>query len=678
MRLMGFAGTVAVCASAFSACHAGGGAARPATSAPSGPMAIVERAETGPITAIAGHAPSLWAVGAPGLRRWDVASGDWELVGDAQLGGAHVTALAADEDGSAWVAVAGEVGRFVADAHGDWRYQATGSPGEVTALAARAAGKGGGAWAGGPGGLFRYDGRRWSIVDGVDGAGVTWLGIDRAGAGVWVATIGRGLYHADDRGAVAAAGGAAVGAPEIVGMATTATGTRVGAGNVAGQGRLYALTMAGTIELLAPDGVAARGLVERGGDAVLIAGPRGGERAFTLQPLAAGQPVPPGALRFAGSAGPGEHERWAAVPIDLALPPGVTVATAAAGEVYCGTTDLGVAKAAPGRPTYLDGSQLVGDAERFSVACLAPDRCLVVTEAGRAWRTDGARYERASVGEAPAARVLGVVADSHRAVYAVLAEPPWNALAISRRDPARDSWQPAGRVAIDLPGHTTPQLSFLAISPAGTLWAGLRAASGGDDVGYGAIELDLQTGLSVQHHPRRPGVPTPVEALPLPADLEDVLFDGGATWFASLSGVCRFQQGQLELWGEAEGLPSELVWALQGAPGGAVVAATSEGLARFDGHAFRPFGGEKFAVHGLASDGRGTLWAATNRGLRPVDVRGGGDRALADAPEVVPGALRDVASDAFGRIWALTTNAIALASPSSASATPAVTGGRAP
>ncbi|HSS39558.1 MAG TPA: hypothetical protein VLT58_12385 [Polyangia bacterium] len=660
MRLMGFAGLVAACALVLSACHAGSGVAPAAASALPGPMVVIERAETGPITAIAGHAPSLWAVGAPGLRRWDVTSGDWELVGDAQLAGAHITALAADEDGSAWVATEGEVGRFFADQHGDWRYQATGSPGEVTALAARAPGKGGGAWAGGPGGLFRYDGHRWLVIDGIDGAGVSWLGIDDDGRGAWVATNGHGIYHADERGTTPVAGGAAVRAPDIVGIATTATGTRLAAGNMAGQGRLYALTMAGTIELLAPQGVAVRGLVERGGDAVLIAGPRGGERAFRVQPLAPGQPVPSGGLRFAGSTGPGEHERWAAVPDELAVPPGVTVTAAAGGEVYCGTADLGVAKAAPGRPDYLDGSELVGDAEHFSVACLAADRCLVVTEPGKAWRTDGAHYEKANLGEAPAAQVLGVAGDPHGSAYAISSEPPWKALTIARRDPARDSWQPASRVAIDLPAHTTPQLAFVAISPAGTLWAGLRAASGGDDVGYGAVEVDLQTGISVQHHVRRSGVPQPAEALPLPADLEDVLFDGAATWFASLSGVCRFQQGQLETWGEAEGLPSELVWAVERASDGTVVAATSEGLARFDGHAFRPFGGEKFAVHGLANDGRGTLWAATNKGLRPVAIGGQWDRALADAPEMVPGSLRDVAPDAFGRIWGLTVNAIAL------------------
>jgi hypothetical protein len=661
MRLTGSAAIGGLCALSLAACHAAGGPAKPATLGLSSPVTVVQRAETGPITAIAGHAPSLWAVGVPGLRRWDVSSGDWELVGDERLAGQRITAVSADDDGNAWVAISGEVGRFVAGKRGEWRYEPTGSPGEVSALAARAPAKGGGAWAGGPGGLFRYDGHRWLVVDGLDGAAVSWLGIDDDGVSVWAATTGRGVYHVTDRGALPAPGGAGVRAPHIVGMATTAAGTRVVAGNVDGQAHLYAMTMAETIELAAPAGVTARGLLERGGDAVLIAGPAGGERAYRLQPLAPGQAVPAGGLRLASPPGAGRAERWAALPLDLAVPPGVTVTTTAGGEIYCGTSEMGVAKAAPVRPDYLEGSQLVGDAEHFSVGCLAADRCLVVTEPGRAWRTDGARYEPAVIAGA-AAQVLGVVADAHGTVYAISADPPWKSLTVTRREPTRDAWSPAAHVAVDLPPRTTPQLSFAAVSPAGTLWVGLRASSGSDDVGYGAVELDLQTGLSVQHRPRRAGEKAPVEALPLPADLEAVLFDGGATWFASLSGVCRFQQGQLETWGEAEGLPSELAWGLARAGDGTIVAATSEGLARFDGHAFRPFGGERFAVHGLAADGRGVLWAATNKGLRPV-ATGAWDRALADSPEMVSGNLRDVAPDSFGRVWALTTNAIALASP---------------
>src|SRR5205814_1308688 len=115
MRLMGLAVAGGLCALLLGACHAGAGASKPALPALPGPMVVVQRAETGPITAIAGHAPSVWAAGVPGLRRWDVTSGEWELVGGERLAGQRITALAADDDGNAWVAISGEVGHFTAD-----------------------------------------------------------------------------------------------------------------------------------------------------------------------------------------------------------------------------------------------------------------------------------------------------------------------------------------------------------------------------------------------------------------------------------------------------------------------------------------------------------------------------------------------------------------------------------
>ena len=65
-------------------CHAGAGARRgPAAPSPA-EFTVHERAETGPITALAAKAPILWAAGAPGLRRWDVSTGEWEEIADAK------------------------------------------------------------------------------------------------------------------------------------------------------------------------------------------------------------------------------------------------------------------------------------------------------------------------------------------------------------------------------------------------------------------------------------------------------------------------------------------------------------------------------------------------------------------------------------------------------------------
>jgi hypothetical protein len=645
---------------ALGACHAGVGSGPSAPAA--GEFNVVERAETGPITALAAKAPYLWAAGAPGLRRWDVTTGDYEVVGDGDPKGTHaLTAIAVDDEGSAWVASADETGRWVADKAGELRYATAGSPGDVVALAPRRPVKSRGVWAGGPGGLFHYDGHRWAIVDGLRGAAVSWLALDDDGVTAWVGTRARGLYRADDRGATPAPGGAAVVCDQIVGMATTAAGTRVIACNVNGDARLFALTLAGTVELQAPVGIHAVALVGTGNEALLIAGPVGSEQAYALRALDPGEPLPSGGVRFSEVATETAH--WAGTPVDLALPRAVTAATAIGANLYCGSQALGVARAEATRPHHLDGSELVGDAERFTVACRTQQNCLVVTDGPNAWQTDGDHYARASVGESVDAAVLAVADDHQGNMVAVSAGPSWKGLIVTRRVAGSNDWQPVARVPLELPARKTPKASFASVSPTGSLWVGVRAhsATGGEDVGYGAVEIDLQTGQSVQHRPRRAGEPAAVEALPLPADLNGVLFDGGAIWFASLSGIARFEQGQFSTWGEAEGLASELCWGLARDNDGAIWAATSEGIARFDGKSWHPAAGAKLAVHGLATDDAGWLWAATAKGLR---IAGRGAAAAVDgAPVIIPDDMRDLGRDGFGRLWALSASSIGLVSP---------------
>ncbi|HVV49968.1 MAG TPA: hypothetical protein VHO06_09935, partial [Polyangia bacterium] len=193
------------------------------------------------------------------------------------------------------------------------------------------------------------------------------------------------------------------------------------------------------------------------------------------------------------------------------------------------------------------------------------------------------------------------------------------------------------------------------------------ARGGGEAVGYGALEIDLQTGVSVQHRPRAAGEAVPADALPLPADLNAVLFDGGAVWFASLSGIFRFQAGQLSHWGEAEGLASELCWGLARGADGAIWAATSEGLARFDGKSWHPAEGSHAAVHGLGADDAGWLWAATAKGLRIAGRGGDLDRGTL----LLPDEMNDLARDGFGRFWGLTASAIALVAPAPTPVAPA-------
>ena len=76
----------------------------------------------------------------------------------------------------------------------------------------------------------------------------------------------------------------------VLGFAKNAAGTRLVAGNGAGEPRLYALTLAGVEGFHAPPGPVVVALLDRGGDAVLIAGAPGNKpQAYTLRPVGAHQ-----------------------------------------------------------------------------------------------------------------------------------------------------------------------------------------------------------------------------------------------------------------------------------------------------------------------------------------------------------------------------------------------------
>ena len=162
-------------------------------------------------------------------------------------------------------------------------------------------------------------------------------------------------------------------------------------------------------------------------------------------------------------------------------------------------------------------------------------------------------------------------------------------------------------------------MSFAAVSGGNTLWLGLRVTGAdGADSGYGAVEIELGNGHAVQHRPRRAGEKVAPEALPLASSLTGILFDSGATYYASLSGISRWQEGQLRTWNENDGLASESVHAIARGSDGAIWAATSEGLARFDGQNWRPLGTTELVTRGLATDGKGRVWVATGKGLRAL------------------------------------------------------------
>jgi hypothetical protein len=670
------------------ACHAGlrgdaGGAAATTSAAAAPEFAVTQRAEPGAITALAFRSPTLFAGNAQGLRRWDVGSDEYEWIGfEAGLLGQTVTAIGVDGEHNAWVATDVGVGRIVRGPKDDgWHYVAMGNLANITSLAPMTQGRGVGAWAGGPDGLFRSDGTSWAPIEVLHGVAVTSLDLDPDGHSVWVGTRAQGLFRADGEQARAVLRGDALTAlDEVVGTAVTAVGTRVVAAR-AGQGtRLIFLEEGEPQAFRAQPDVRVVRLVDTGKDAVLVAGPVGVERAYTLQPLRKGDAPPPGGLRFVsvkkGTAGARGSDRWAAVPSDGVPPPGVTVVSGGEGAVYYGTARMGVARGAAPRPAYLSGAQLVGDAERLYVACASAVHCFVVTEGPRAWLTDGDVYRVTHVGETDDATVLAVVTDGAGTIYALSGEPKFTGLVITRlagaapagAGPAAgsDAWKPFQRVPLVMPTGGPPGISLAAVSPGGALWVGLRAHSpggDGDDVSAGAVEIDLQTHHVVQHRLLKEGEhPTP-EMLPLPPGLTGVLFDPPALWLSSLSGVSRWQQGELRTWGENEGLQSELCHGVAKAADGSLWAATSEGVARFDGKAWRAMAladGEDgpVATRALVRDGQNRMWVATAKGLRVAAPAP--SQAPRSAPVVVAGNMRDVHLDRYGRVWALSASSIAL------------------
>jgi hypothetical protein len=351
--------------------------------------------------------------------------------------------------------------------------------------------------------------------------------------------------------------------------------------------------------------------------------------------------------------------RWAAVPLGLRLPPDVTVAAGGGDELYVGSVRMGVARAAPDRPEILEGAELVQDATRLYVGCVARTQCYVVTDGGRAFRSDGDRYQAASVGEPAGGAALALATDpTDGALLSVASGGQPIGLVISKHaaDP-NARWQTLHRIAADLPPKTTPVITFAALSPGGALWIGLGAQSGGDGIGLGGLEIDLSNGHVVEHGPARPNVHLAPEALPLPAKLTGVLFDGRATWTASLAGIARFSDGQLRTWNENDGLRSEMVHAILRAPDGVVWAATSEGVVRFDGKNWRPLGSAEIAARGLAVDRKQRVWVATQKGLRVMEP---GDSDPAASRVVIPVRMRDVTVDVFGRVWALSSSTIAI------------------
>ena len=228
-------------------------------------------------------------------------AGEYEPVGDPpredhdapNAAAVGITSIALDDEGGAWVAGAKELGRWapVKDALG---YEPKGANGGITTLAACRRPSQDGVWVGTTDGLVRFDeGRGFVRVAGLQDGSVTALSLDDDGRGVWVGTRAHGVFRAAGDAGREVTTGDSIALDSVAGIAKTANGTRVAAGSFGDEGRIYALTMAGTEGFRAPVGQHVAGLVELNGDSVLLVGRRGEEQPHLLRPLGAAEFPPP-------------------------------------------------------------------------------------------------------------------------------------------------------------------------------------------------------------------------------------------------------------------------------------------------------------------------------------------------------------------------------------------------
>ena len=510
-------------------CHAGAARDPPA---PGGGFTIAERAEAGPITALAVKPPFLWAAGGRGLRRFDVTD---RRVRDRRR--AQRPAHARDHRDRdrrrgrpGWRARPGsDAGSPPATTCATSR-RARRAP--VTVLAARRPIATEGLWLGGPGGLYRYDGRIFPSIDGMREVPVSSSRSTTTARAPGSARHKHGLYHAEGDHAAPVPGGEAIFVDAVLGIAKTADGHAAGRGQRrrrsaplrADDGRRRGFSR----HRRPGRGRVGRARRRRAADR----GPAGQAAGVHAAPAGAGrggagrQP----AVRVAGE---GARRRWAAVPTRRRC-------RRTSSRRRRPANDLFVAGIAPWasrgsrRRAPLRAPGRSWSATRSGSSSRAPraSRCYVVTDGPRAWLTDGDSYQPTRLGEPEAATPLALASDAQGTTFAIARDAESNGLVITRL-PRRPAGARRDRLAAAAQGRARAAAQDHADrcrsrpSRAGTRCGSACASTGedGNDSGYGAVEIDLGNGHAVQHRPRRANEKVPAEALPLPTSLTGILFD---------------------------------------------------------------------------------------------------------------------------------------------------------
>ncbi|MFW5920498.1 MAG: hypothetical protein ACOCUS_01560, partial [Polyangiales bacterium] len=163
--------------------------------------------------------------------------------------------------------------------------------------------------------------------------------------------------------------------------------------------------------------------------------------------------------------------------------------------------------------------------------------------------------------------------------------------------------------------------------------------------------------------------------LPMPDRVRSIdLRDRGMAWFASFFGAIRVGNHQAVAFGEARGVPGEIVTDLAVGDGRVWIAA-AEGLGYYQNRSleFGLAGYRELRPTALAIDERGRVWGAGPKGAIWFD--GSTWHRLAREQGMPTEALEDVETDARGRVWFLADDRVLVFTPPPAGVTSATAEG---
>jgi signal transduction histidine kinase/ligand-binding sensor domain-containing protein/CheY-like chemotaxis protein len=135
----------------------------------------------------------------------------------------------------------------------------------------------------------------------------------------------------------------------------------------------------------------------------------------------------------------------------------------------------------------------------------------------------------------------------------------------------------------------------------------------------------------------------------------------GAIWFGTGAGLWRFEEGNLERYDMADGLPVQSVTALAAGPDGSIAVLGTNSLARSDHGAFRSIFSGPLAGTAMISGPDGATYAAMastpQRSARILVLRGDQTSEVWENSSVSPGSQFDcLARAADGAVWAGTAS----------------------